>query len=319
MNSKSCRLFHAISLNSYFTNRIRIRQRVRKAGRHPTPNDMQDYTRKQQRLSVRINDFHITANRLLGGQALGSVIGKRLTDIENTIIACPSTVTRNTTSQLLDLRTKECRLRRAKANDTLGHIRETLSGLSYQYINKVRQAKTTRDHLRVYDGIKLLTQEVSFYQQVYNRNSRALGICDPALRSRYPLLRRSDCRINTAIADVNARGQSQARLSWLWAAQDGWDGEDQPGQNAMLDNDRLLECECSPLVPWFWYLMNDISVYRANWMRARAHTQHWEEELPRTEKEMEWTTRYFMYERDVWYRRLVNLREEGSGGKGHEA
>src|SRR5258705_1141610 len=130
-----------------------------------------------------------------------------------------------------------------------------LSGLSYQYINKVRQAKTTRDHLRAYDGIKLLTQEVSFYQQVYNRNSRALGICDPAHRSRYPLLRRSDCTINTAIADVNARGQSQARLSWLWAAQDGWDGEDQPGQNAMLDNDRLLECECSPLVPWFWYLM----------------------------------------------------------------
>ncbi len=343
MNSKSCRLFHAIALNSYFTNRIRIRQRVRKAGRHLTPDDIQDYTRKRQRLSVRINDFHITANRLLGGQALGSVIGKHdilsedgyvsdegrapedrglrpcLTDIENTIIACPSTVTRNTTSQLLDLRTKECRLRRAKANDTLGHIRETLSGLSYQYINKVRQAKTTRDHLRAYDGIKLLTQEVSFYQQVYNRNSRALGICDPALRSRYPLLRRSDCTINTAIADVNARGQSQARLPWLWAAQDGWDGEDQPGQNAMLDNDRLLECECSPLVPWFWYLMNDISVYRVNWMRARAHTQRWEEELPRTEKEMEWTTRYFMYERDVWYRRLVNLREEGSGGKGHEA
>src|SRR5258705_13700098 len=126
MNSKSCRLFHAIALNSYFANRIRIRQRVRKAGRHLTPDDIQDYTRKRQRLSVRINDFHITANRLLGGQALGSVIGKQdilsedgyvsdegrapedrglrpcLTDIENTIISCPSTVTRNTTSQLLD-------------------------------------------------------------------------------------------------------------------------------------------------------------------------------------------------------------------------
>src|SRR5260221_14555619 len=109
MNSKSCRLLHAMALNSYFTNRIRIRQRVRKAERHVTPDDIQDYTRKRQRLSVRINDFHITANRLLGGQALGSVIGKHdilsedgyvsdegrapedrglqpcLTDIENTI------------------------------------------------------------------------------------------------------------------------------------------------------------------------------------------------------------------------------------------
>src|SRR5260370_41533384 len=143
MNSKSCRLFHAISLNSYFTNRIRIRQRVQKAGRHPTPDDIQDYTRKRQRLSVQINDFHITANRLLGGQALGSVIGKHdilsedgyvsdegrapedrglrpcLTDIETTIIACPSPVTRNTTSQLWDLCTKECRFRPPTVHDTL--------------------------------------------------------------------------------------------------------------------------------------------------------------------------------------------------------
>src|SRR5258705_13799474 len=97
----------------------------------------------------------------------------------NTIIACPSTVTRNTTSQLLDLRTKECRLRRAKANDTLGHIREKPSRLSYQYINKGRQGKTTRDHLRAHDGIKLLKQEENFYQQGYKRNSRAPKINGP--------------------------------------------------------------------------------------------------------------------------------------------
>jgi hypothetical protein len=126
-----------------------------------------------------------------------------LTDIENTILAFPS-VSRNPTFQILDLRAKECRLWWAKANDTLGHLRETLSRLSYQYINKIRQAKATQAHLRAYDGIKILTQEVSFYQQVYNRNSRALGICEPTLHSRYPLLHQSDCTINKAIADVNA-------------------------------------------------------------------------------------------------------------------
>jgi hypothetical protein len=165
-----------------------------------------------------------------------------LSEIENTILAFPSAVIDDHTTVMLDLRARECRLRRAKANDTLGQVRETLSRLSYQYINKVRQAASSCDHLRAYSGIKLLMQEVSFYQQVYNKNSRALGICDPALRSRYPTLRRSDCAISSAIADVNARGQSQARLPWLWAAQDGWDGDAQAVQSSILDNDRLLEC-----------------------------------------------------------------------------
>ncbi len=75
---------------------------------------MQECIRKRQRLSVRINDFHITANRLLGALSLVSVIGKHdilsdggyvsddsqppedrglrpaLTDIENTILTFPS-------------------------------------------------------------------------------------------------------------------------------------------------------------------------------------------------------------------------------------
>jgi hypothetical protein len=166
-----------------------------------------------------------------------------MSEIENTILVFPSSVPGNCSAILMDLCDRECRLRRAKANDTLGHVRETLSGLSYQYINKVRQSKTSKDHLWAYAGIKLLSKEVSFFQQVYNWNSRALGTLDPDMKRCYPLLRRSDCTINTAIADVNARGQSQARLPWLWAAQDGWEGDEAVTQNSMLNNDRLLECK----------------------------------------------------------------------------
>jgi len=68
-----------------------------------------------------------------------------MSEIENTILAFPSTVTGGPiTLTLLDLKNKECRLRRAKANDTLGHVWETLSRLSYQYINKVQQAKPAK-------------------------------------------------------------------------------------------------------------------------------------------------------------------------------
>jgi hypothetical protein len=158
----------------------------------------------------------------------------------------PSAATGGFTPSVLDLRSRELRIRRAKANDSLGHLRETLSSLSYQYINKVRQSVTTRDHLKAYDGIKTLSKEVSFFQQVYNRNSRALENLDQNLRQRYPRLRRSDCTINTTIADVNACGQSQVRLPWFWGALDGWDEHEAGGHNALLDNDRLLECKSLP-------------------------------------------------------------------------
>jgi len=45
-------------------------------------------------------------------------------------------------------------------------------------------------------------------------------------------------------------------------------------------------------------------------MRARAQKNRWEEELPRTEKEMVWSTLYFMHRRDSWYSRLVQLRQQ---------
>jgi len=162
--------------------------------------------------------------------------------VENTLLAFPSALLGQLSAFALELRQHECRLRRAKANDTLGHFREKMSGLSYQYISQVRRAKTTKDNLRSHQGVKLLSREVSFYQQVYNRNSAVLGSLDPELKRRYPPLRRSDCKVNTAIADVNARGQSQVRLAWFWAAQDGWDG-DASTQAFMLSSDRLMECK----------------------------------------------------------------------------
>jgi len=162
-------------------------------------------------------------------------------------------------------------------------------------------------------------REVSFYQQVYNRNSQALGSLDPSLQSRYPQLRRSDCTINKAIADVNARGQSQATLPWLWAAQDGWDGEDLAAQNSLLDNNWLLECESKYYIVKLYNLTNAPLVYQVNWLRACAQMERWEEELPWMEQEMVWTTLYFMHQRDRWYGQLVNLHNQGLSQNGHEA
>lgn len=176
-------------------------------------------------------------------------VAPSMSAIENTLLAFPSLMTGHLTSSVVELRDHECRLRRAKANDCLGYVKEKLSCLSYQYMNKVRKATTTRENLRSYSGVKLLSKEVSFYQQVYNRNSRVIGRLDGVLKQRYPQLRRSDCKVNTAIADVNARGQSQVRLPWFWAAENGWDGEASSQNIITPDNDRLLECMCSISTP----------------------------------------------------------------------
>lgn len=251
-----------------FRHRIKLRQQVRAAGRTPNADQVLEMEQKRQRLAGRIRDFHTTALRLFGS-SVQNMIGRpdrlnsdgyisddirqpedhgltpNMTHVENTILIFPSVILEHGSPLVQDLRSRETRLRRAKANDTLSHLRESLSGLSYQYINKVRQSVTTKQHLRAFAGIKMLSKEVSYFQQVYNRNSKAIGKLDSDLRSRYPPLRREDCSINTAIANVNARGQSQARLSWFWAAQNGWD-EENANDESLLNSDRLLECKCRP-------------------------------------------------------------------------
>ena len=277
---------------------------------------------KRQRLAARVREFHTIAIRLLGASAVSSRLGREddqpdgyisddlwetsntassVSEIENTALVFPSSISGNQSEFLVDFRHREMLLRRAKANEALARLRETLSGLSYQYINKVRQATSTQEHLRSYKGIKLLTIEVSFYQQVYNKNRSPLIRLEPELATRYPYLRRDECRISTAVADVNARGQSQARLSWFWGALDGYDKDTAEGN--IRNPGLLLECEWLCLASTV--LNSDESlVYRVNWLRARAQRNRWMEELPRTQREMMWTTLYFMHHRNLWYSRL---------------
>ena len=67
------------------------------------------------------------------------------------------------------------------------------------------------------------------------------------------------------------------------------------------------------------HFINHAKVYRVNWMRARAQRNRWEEEFPRTENEMIWTTLYFMHQRDLWYSRLQALPWMVGSSPGHEA
>ena len=87
----------------------------------------------------------------------------------------------------------------------------------------------------------------------------------------------------------------------------------------MLDNDWLLECELKYFIVQLYNMTNVHIVYWVNWLRAQAQTWRWEEEYLWTEREMIWTTLYFMHQRDKWYGQLINLHNQGSSQRGHEA
>lgn len=49
-----------------------------------------------------------------------------------------------------------------------------------------------------------------------------------------------------------------------------------------------------PLLPFMFV------VQRVHWLRARAQKHRWEEEVVLVGHEMEWTVRYFLYNKKLW-------------------
>jgi len=58
------------------------------------------------------------------------------------------------------------------------------------------------------------------------------------------------------------------------------------------------------------------TVYRVNWLRARARAKRWHEEKDIVVKEMEWVIRTFRYMERGWRRRG---EESGDNKPGHKA
>jgi hypothetical protein len=58
------------------------------------------------------------------------------------------------------------------------------------------------------------------------------------------------------------------------------------------------------------------SVYRINWLRAKARLNRWEEELELVVAEMGWTVATFKHNAGVWHKRAVEcLGNEENRGK----
>lgn len=59
------------------------------------------------------------------------------------------------------------------------------------------------------------------------------------------------------------------------------------------------------------------TVYRVNWLRARARAKRWGEEKDIVMKEMEWVVGTFRYMEKVWETRAKNIGDEKLGHRAY--
>ena len=146
--------------------RLELRQLAQKLGAYPTADQRLDLERKCQRLGARIREFHSMSGQFLGINRVNAIAectqtfhveDRNISDteipdkvpnqIENTIVVFPSSLVDTIGIRADDLWAWECQLQRARANDALWGVRESLGHLSFQYVTKVRHASTNQQHL----------------------------------------------------------------------------------------------------------------------------------------------------------------------------
>lgn len=246
--------------------RIDLQQHVRRLGKSPTPAQELDLAKKRHRIAARIRTFHGLSSRYLGEEIVlqhsrasdivslpdGNISDDELpdappprpVDIENNKLVFPSTIDLESSNVLLPLlKSRELELRQGRANDSLQSVCETLGYLSFQFVDKVRTATTSAQNLKSWDSVRLLNRTLSLHRRVYNRCQCAMVKIDPKCGRKYPPLLASECKVSTAITDINAQGQSQVMLSWIWGAVDGYSGEN--AEHLVKDPTHMTECKFS--------------------------------------------------------------------------
>lgn len=195
---------------------------------------------------------------------------------------------------------KELKLRSGQATDALQHICEALSQLAYQFRLNVRNADSTKQTSRAWDGVNLLTKEWQDHQKIYCRARDHILAAEPQSASKFPSLSIKDCQISAIAIDGNVRGQSKAKLSWLWTSNIDISNKSMISGDSV--DEYILECECL-VIQSISKSLSLHPVYRVHWLCARAQAHRWDEELTIVQHEMEWTVQFFMKQVQIWEER----------------
>lgn len=172
----------------------------------------------------------------------------------------------------------EYRLREGQANNALQDIRTAIAHKSWIYRTQTRGRPAYAQKLRAYGDINKLNVVVNQATTVYRDARRAmLALRGADASSSFPELLKDHLRVNTTVVDPNAPGQSKSPgLSWIWHRSNPSNADTEWSREGMDLNHPS-------------FLTNEFSVYRVNWLRARALHKSCFEEINFLKQEVRWT------------------------------
>jgi hypothetical protein len=174
----------------------------------------------------------------------------------------------------------EMRLRMRQADTLLTSLCELIADKSFHYSHILRLASRQSMRSRARGKIAILNAEISLCCHAYTRCRTAmvrLQVPENMMR-RYLVLTKSDIKASSALLDPNKPGSSTLRLSWIWQTQT-------PGQSSTTE--AVIECTFRFMISYVYNIQPAMTVQRVHWLRARAQSGRWNEEVILVSYEMQ--------------------------------
>lgn len=193
---------------------------------------------------------------------------------------------------LSTLRRQELELRRGQANDALHNIRMAIGQKSFQYTTNMRAGEgSTGVKTRSRTVIQDLGRTIAAHRRIYYKSRMSmidLGIDKEELNSTYRNIEDKDVQTDTTIHDPNRPGAAKEHLSWIFTV----------GRPQLTESSYMEECVFFSLS--LVSILKKLLDYRVHWLRARAQSNRWAEELKLTHNEMSWVARFFSFKYHTW-------------------
>lgn len=183
----------------------------------------------------------------------------------------------------------------SQAADSLQNLRLSLGMKCGIFRMMKSNPRSQRTKTRAWKAVDAATATVQQHARSYCLAQAAMVRlnADPSILTKFPLLQKQDLTVSRDIVEENRLGQRSEHLSWVWRLDIG-KAQD---KDAWMDESEYYCGLC---------LLNTVtvrSVTRVNWLRAKAHSKRWEEEVLILKHEMVWTQLWFGHQKKMWEER----------------
>jgi hypothetical protein len=206
---------------------------------------------------------------------------------------------------------EELKVRECQASEALEQVRLSLGVKSAIFRKKLRNAKSQQTKTRAWKAVHVASSAVQQHARSYALAQHALVAlhADARTLQRFPAMSQGDLVVSRDVVEENRIGQRSEHISWIWRLDIGND----------LDEDTWMEES-----EWDYFAAIENSVMmdlvtRVNWLRAKARTERWQEEVLILQHEMVWTERWFEHQMNEWGKRMHPNDESKLGHQAYAA